>query len=438
MIEGYLNRFFAIPEHGTTIRREFVAGLVTFISIAYIIIVNPAILKAAGIPYEACMVATILSAAFGCIVMGAYANRPFAVATYMGENAFVAYTVVGVLHYPWQTALGAVCLSGILLSLLTISGWRSIMSSAVPTSLKYSFAAGIGLFLTFIGFVDAGIVITGSGSVPVGLGAVHEPAFRLAVLGFLITAILLVRRVPAAILLGILATAGIAFGLGIAPPAPASIVSLPPAIAPTLLQLDIAGVFAVGMFPVVLALFTMAFLDTMGTLIGLSARAGFLDSSGNLPQVERPFLADALATTAGALLGTTTNGAFVESAAGIEQGGRTGLVAIVTGGLFILALFFSPLFGAIPAIATGPALILVGLMMLEPITRLDFSDYAEVIPAFTVIAMMSFTYNIGVGMCAGFVLWPLFAVIRGKFREIPPACWALFLLCLAFFVFYPY
>lgn len=437
MIAGPLSRFFQLPEHGTSVRREIIAGIVTFISLAYIIIVNPAILKAAGIPYAACMVATILTAAFGCIIMGAYANRPFAVATYMGENAFVAYTVVGVLHYPWQTALGAVCISGILLSLLTLSGWRSIMSSAVPSSLKYSFAAGIGLFLAFIGFIESGIVITGSGSVPVELGSVHEPAFRLAVIGFLITAILLVRRVPAAILLGILATAGIAFGLGIAP-APSSLLSLPPDITPTFLQLDIAGVFAVGMFPVVLALFTMAFLDTMGTLIGLSARAGFLDSKGNLPQVERPFLADSLATTAGALLGTTTNGVFVESAAGIEQGGRTGLVAVVIGVLFLLALFFSPLFSAIPSVATGPALILVGLMMIEPVTRLDFSDYAEIIPAFTVIAMMSFTYNIGIGMCAGFVLWPLFAVVRGRFREIQPACWALFLLCLAFFIFYPY
>jgi AGZA family xanthine/uracil permease-like MFS transporter len=437
MIAGYLHRFFSIPDHGTTIRREVIAGLVTFISISYIIIVNPAILRAAGIPYEACMAATILTAAFGCIVMGAYANRPFAIATYMGENAFVAYTVVGVLHYPWQTALGAVCVSGLLLSLLTLSGWRSVLSGAIPASLKYSFGAGIGLFLAFIGFVEAGIVVTGSGSVPVEIGAIHSTAFRLAVCGFLLTAVLLVRRVPAAILLGILATAGIAFALGIAP-VPASIVSLPPDIAPTLLQLDFSGVLSVGMFPVVLTLFTMAFLDTMGSLIGISARAGFLDSAGNLPQVERPFLADALATTVGALLGTTTNGVFVESAAGIEQGGRTGLVAVVAGGLFLLALFLSPLFAAIPSLATGPVLILVGFMMLEPVTRLDFSDYAEVIPALSVIAMMSFTYNLGVGMCAGFVLWPLFAVVRGRFRDIQPACWALFLLCLAFFVFYPY
>lgn len=437
MITEWGDRFFHLADHQTTIRKEILAGIVTFIAISYIIIVNPAILKSAGIPYEACMAATIISAAFGCIVMGTYANRPFAIASYMGENAFVAYTVVGILHFPWQTALGAVFVSGLLLSLLTLSGWRSVMSSAVPASLKYSFAAGIGLFLAFIGFIDSGIVVLGSGSVPVEIGNLHHPAVHLAIFGFVLTGILLVRRVPAAILLGILATAALAFATGITP-APTGVVAMPPSLAPTLLQLDIAGVFSWGMFSVVLTLFTMAFLDTMGTLIGLSARAGFLDTNGDLPQVERPFLADALATTAGALLGTTTNGAFVESAAGIEQGGRTGLVAIIVGLLFLLALFFAPIFSAIPLIATGPALILVGLMMLEPVTRLDFSDYAEVIPSFTVIAMMSFTYNIGVGLCAGFVLWPLFAVVRGRLREIPPACWALFALCLAFFVFYPY
>ncbi|MDD1686784.1 NCS2 family permease [Methanoregula sp.] len=437
MIAEQVDRIFRFSEHHTTLRQEVLAGIVTFIAVAYIIIVNPAILKAAGIPYEACMAATILSAAFGCAVMGVYANRPFAIATYVGENAFVAYTVVGVLHYPWQTALGAVFLSGLLLSLLTLSGWRSIMSSAVPASLKYSFAAGIGLFLAFIGFVDSGIVIVGSESAPVAIGDLHHPAVILAIFGFVLTGILLARKIPAAILLGILATAGLAFATGIAP-APAGIISMPPSLAPTFLQLDIAGVFTWGMFSIVLTLFTMAFLDTMGTLIGMSARAGLLDSSGNLPQIERPFLADGLATTAGALLGTTTNGVFVESAAGIEQGGRTGFVAVVCGALFLLALFFAPLFSAIPLIATGPALILVGLMMLEPVTRLDFSDYAEVIPAFTVITMMSFTYNIGVGLCAGFVLWPVFAIVRGRIREIQPACWALFLLCLAFFVFYPY
>jgi AGZA family xanthine/uracil permease-like MFS transporter len=432
-----IDRFFHITERGSTVRREIVAGLVTFVSIVYIIIVNPGILKAAGIPYEACMAATIVTAALGCIIMGGYANRPFAVATYMGENAFVAYTVVGVLHYSWQAALGAVFVSGILLVILTLSGWRSVMSEAVPASLKLSFSVGIGLFLAFVGLLDAGIVVIGSGSVPVEIGNLHTPAVLLAIIGFVLTGILIVKKVPAAILIGILATAGLAFALGTAP-LPAGVVSLPPDISTTFLQLDLSGVFTLGMFPVVLTLFTMMFLDTMGTLIGLGARAGFLDKDGNIPGVEKPFLADALATTAGGLLGTTTNGVFVESAAGIEQGGRTGLVAIVVGGFLLLALFFAPLFAAIPSLATGPVLILVGLMMLQPVTKIDFSDYAEVIPAFTVIAMMSFTYNIGVGMCAGFVLWPVFAIVKGKFREIPPACWALFVLCLLFFVFYPY
>jgi AGZA family xanthine/uracil permease-like MFS transporter len=437
MVATELDGFFHISERGSTIRRELVAGLVTFVSIVYIIIINPGILRAAGIPYEACVAATIVTAAFGCFVMGAYANRPFAVATYMGENAFVAYTVVGVLHYSWQAALGAVFVSGILLVILTLSGWRSVMSDAVPASLKISFSVGIGLFLTFVGLIDSGIVVVGSGSVPVEIGNLHTAAVLLAIVGFVLTAILLVKKVPGAIFFGIVATAALAFILGAAP-LPDGVASLPPDITPTFFQMDLAGVLTLGMFPVVLTLFTMMFLDTMGTLIGMGARAGFLDKNGNIPEVEKPFLADALATTAGGILGTTTNGVFVESAAGIEQGGRTGLVAIVVGGLMLLALFFAPLFSAIPALATGPVLILVGLMMLQPVTRLDFQDYAELIPAFTVIAMMSFTYNIGVGMCAGFVLWPIFAIVKGKFREIPPPCWALFVLCLLFFIFYPY
>jgi len=432
-----IDRFFHVTERGSTIRQEIIAGLVTFVAIVYIIIVNPGILRAAGIPYDACVAATIITAAFGCIVMGAYANRPFAVATYMGENAFVAYTVVGILHYPWQTALGAVFVSGILLTILTLTGWRSIMSDAVPASLKISFSVGIGLFLAFVGLIDSGIVIVGSGGVPVEIGNLHTPAVLLAIAGFILTAILLVKKIPAAVFAGIVATAATAFALGIAP-LPTGIVSLPPDISPTFLQLDLAGVFTLGMFPVVLTLFTMAFLDTMGTLIGMGTRAGFLDKTGNMPEIEKPFLADALATTAGGMLGTTTNGVFVESAAGIEQGGRTGIVAIVVGGLLLLTLFFAPVLSAIPMLATGPVLILVGLMMLQPVSRLDFSDYAEVIPAFTVITMMSFTYNIGVGMCAGFVLWPVFAIVKGKFREIPAACWVLFVLCLLFFVFYPY
>jgi adenine/guanine/hypoxanthine permease len=437
MIREQMDQFFGFSRASTTLRTEITAGIITFMAVAYIIIVNPAILRSAGIPYGACMAATILTAAFGCIIMGTYANRPFAIATYMGENAFVAYTVVGVLGYPWQTAFGAVFVSGLLLVLLTLSGWRSVLSEAVPTSLKYSFAAGIGLFLAFIGLMDAGIVMTGSGSVPVHVGDLDLPAVKLAVGGFLLTGILLVRKVPAAILLGILATATAAFALGISP-LPTGIVSMPPDISSPFLQLDIAGVFHWGMFSIVLTLFTMVFLDTMGTLIGVSARAGLLDEKGDLPGIERPFLADALATCAGAILGTGTNGVFVESAAGIEHGGRTGLVALVVAALFFLALFLSPLFSAIPALATGPVLILVGLMMMEPITRLDFHEYAEVIPAFAVITMMSFTYNIGVGLCAGFVLWPVFAVVRGQWRKIQPACWALFCLCLLFFIFYPY
>ncbi|WP_298665627.1 NCS2 family permease [uncultured Methanofollis sp.] len=437
MTENVLERYFRLKEHGTTVHREVVAGLVTFMTMAYIIVVNPAILEAAGMPFGPAMVATILSAIFGTVIMGLYANRPFAIAPYMGENAFVAYTVVGVLGYSWQTALGAVFISGVLLTLLTLTKWRSIMTEAVPNNLKISFAVGIGFFITFIGLVNSGIVVLGTATAPVHVGAFNTAPVALAVFGVLLIAALMIRKVKGAILVGILATAIIAFLTGIAAP-PQAIFSMPPDVSAVFLQLDVLGALTWGFFAVILTMFTMDFLDTMGTLIGASAKAGFLDENGNLPEIEKPFLADGLATMFGAVAGTTTTGTFVESAAGIEAGGRTGLTAIVVAALFALGLFFSPLFAAIPAAATGPALIIVGLLMMAPIRELNFQDYAEIIPAFAVIVMMSFTYNIGVGLCAGFVLFPLFKIVQGKMEDVKPAAWVLFALCLLFFIFYPY
>jgi len=405
---------------------------------AYIIVVNPAILLAAGIPFGPSMVATILSAIFGTLVMGLYANRPFAIAPYMGENAFVAYTVCGVLGYPWQTALGAVFISGVLLVILTLAGGRTFMSRAVPMNLKYSFSVGIGLFITFIGLVNSGLVVRGAeGGGPVMVGALNTPGVMLAVFGFLLISLLLIRNVRGAILIGIITTSFLGFVTGIAE-APETLFSMPPDITPILFQLDITGAISWGFFAVILTMFTMDFLDTMGGLIGISAQAGLLDENGDLPEIEKPFLADALATVFGALVGTTTTGTFMESAAGTQVGGRTGLTAVVVALLFGIGLFFSPLLSAIPVAATSSALMVVGLFMLKPVTEIDFSDYSEVIPAFAVIALMSFTYNIGVGLCSGFVLYPLFKLAKGKQNEVQPAGWILFGLCLLFFIFYPY
>lgn len=428
---------FRLREHGTDTRTEVLAGVTTFLTMAYIIIVNPAILQAAGIPKGPSMVATILSAAFGTLVMGFYANRPFAIAPYMGENAFIAYTVVKVLGYSWQTALGAIFIGGLLFTVLTVLRVRTWLVEAIPQSLKYSFAVGIGLFLTFIGLNDSGIVRLGVPGAPVKVGDLGSPAALLAVLGFVLMAALLVKRVRAAILISILSVTALSFVLGITK-APESLVSLPPSLSPIFLKLDVLGALTWGFFAVILTVFVMDFVDTMGTLIGLSARAGLLDERGNLPQIERPMLADALATVVGALLGTTTTGTYIESAAGIEAGGRTGLTAVVVALLFLLSLFFAPLFTSVPPHAYGPALIMVGLMMLEPIRRIDFSDYTELVPAFAVVALMSFTYNLGVGMTAGFVLYPLLKTLAGRAKEVPAGAWVLGGLSLLFYIFYPY
>jgi AGZA family xanthine/uracil permease-like MFS transporter len=404
---------------------------------AYIIIVNPAILEAAGIPKGPSMTATILSAAFGTLVMGLYARRPFAIAPYMGENAFIAFTVVKVLGFPWQTALGAIFLAGVLFTLLTVLKVRSWLAAAIPATLKFSFAVGIGLFLTFIGLNDTGIVALGVPGAPVCLGKVPSPPVLLAIVGFGIIAWLMVKRVHGAVIIGVLAVTLLSFACGVTP-VPEEIVSLPPSPAPILGQLDIAGALSPRALPVVVLVSVMAFVDTVGTLIGLSARAGLLDAEGNLPEIEKPMLADALANLVAPALGTTTTGAYIESAAGIEEGGRTGFTALVVAGLFLLSLFFAPLFTAVPPHAYGTALIIIGIFMIAPITRIDFSDYTELIPAFLTIVLISFTYNIGVGMTAGLLAYPLLKTATGRIREVPPAMWLLAALSLLFYLVYPY
>ena len=311
------------------------------------------------------------------------------------------------------------------------------MVDAVPATLRFSYAVGIGLFLTFIGLNQTGIVTLGFPGAPVRPGHLTSASVLLAVFGFLLMTLLSIRRFPGAILAGVLATALIAFATRIVP-APAAWLSLPPSLQPVLFKFDLHGLFTWGFFPIVLTIFVMAFVDTMGTLIGVSARAGFLDNDGNLPQIERPMMADALATTFAALVGTTTSGAYIESATGVEAGGRTGLTAVVTAICFVGAFFFSPFIAAIPPQAYGPALIFVGLLMLGPVTRIRFDDLTELVPAFGVIALMAFTYNVGVGMTAGFVLYPFCKLVGGRVREIRPALWVLTALSVMFFVFYPY
>jgi AGZA family xanthine/uracil permease-like MFS transporter len=410
-----MKAFFDFDRHGTGYRQEIVAGITTFLTMAYIIIVNPAILEAAGIPRGPSMVATILSAAFGTAIMGLYAKRPFAIAPYMGENAFLAYTVVNVMGYSWQVALGAVFLAGVLFALLTVFRIRSWLAEALPTNLKYSFAVGIGLFLAFIGLNQTGLVRIGVPGAPVALGAISQPTALLALFGFFLIVLLVAVS-----------------------PAPARWVSLPPDLRPVLLKLDLAGAMSLRFFPVILIVFVMAFVDTVGTLIGLSARANLLDEKGNLPDIEKPMLADALSTVVASLLGTTTTGAYIESAAGIEEGGRTGFTCLVVAFLFLISLFFAPLFTAVPPHAYGSVLIVIGIFMIRPVTKLDFEDYTELVPAFLTIVLMSFTFNIGVGMTAGLLSYPLLKTLSGRVREVAPGMWVLAALSLSFYLFYPY
>jgi AGZA family xanthine/uracil permease-like MFS transporter len=434
---NWFDRLFAVERHGSTLGREVVAGLTTFTTMSYIVVVNPAILAAAGIPEGPSFVATVLVAAAGCFLMALYANRPFAIAPYMGENAFIAFTVCKGLGFQWQTALAAIFIAGVLFILMTVFRLRQWIVEAVPLSLRYSFAVGIGLFLTFIGLNQTGLVTLGVPGAPVRAGHLTSHPALLAMFGFLLISILIIRKVPGAILVGIIITALVAFAIGVAP-GPKHIFSLPPAISPIVWQLDLRGALSWKAFPVVLTIFIMAFVDTMGTLIGLSARAGFLDDKGNLPQIERPMLVDAVCTCLAPALGTTTAGAYVESATGIEAGGRTGLTVLITGTCFLLTLFFAPFVAAIPAQAYGPALIAVGLFMLAPIVRIDFEDYSESIPAFAVVSLMAFTFNIAIGISAGFVLYPLCKLAAGKRASIKPGLWVLTLLALLFFAFYPY
>jgi len=431
-----VKRYFGFERHRTSYRQETLAGITTFLTMAYIIIVNPAILESAGIPREPQITATILTAVIGTTIMAFWARRPFAVAPYMSENAFVAFVVVKVMGYTWQVALGAVFIAGLLFTVLTIFKVRSWLAESIPMSLKASFAVGIGLFLTFIGLNETGIVVLGVPGAPVKLGNIAQPSVLLALAGFVLVVVLLVRKVRGALLIGIIAVTIASIAIGITP-LPSRIVSWPPSLGPILFKLDIASALTLNFLPVVMVIFIMAFLDTIGTLIGLSMRADLLDANGNLPEIERPMLADALATMVAPLLGTTTTGAYIESAAGIEEGGRTGFSALVVAALFALSLFFAPLFTIVPPHAYGIALIVIGSFMIRPIGMLDFDDMTELIPAFLTIVLMIFTYNIGVGMTSGLIVYPLLKLCTGRGREVSAGMWIMAALSVSFFLFLP-
>lgn len=452
-----LEAAFKLKERGASIRAELTGGATTFVTMAYIIVVNPAILSFAGIPTGPGTVATILTAAFGCVLMAFLANRPVAVAPYMGENAFIAFGLAA-LGIGWEQRIGAVFVSGVVFLVFTLVGLRGWLANAVPAGLKHSFAAGIGLFLAFIGLYETGIVtsfvagmptqalqvgadgILATPAVPVKIGKLTDPQVLLAVLGFLLMTVLMVRKVRGALLIGIAVTAliGGLCGFGQAPKA---LAALPftgdydlGAIA---FKLDIAGVLKASFFPVLLTLFIMSFLDTLGTLTGLGAAAEILDEKGNFPQIERPMLVDALTCMFSGIVGTSTSGAYIESATGIHEGARTGLAALVTAGLFALSLFFIPLIEPLQQLrfAYGPALIAVGVLMIGSVRRIDFGDLTEWVPAFATIVMMVFTYNIANGLTAGLLLHPVLKVAAGRARELNAGMIVLAGMCAAYYLF---
>jgi adenine/guanine/hypoxanthine permease len=420
------------------VRTEVLGGITTFLSMAYIIVVNPAILSAAGLPVGASTVATIVVAAFGSLLMGIYAKRPIAVAPYMGENAFIAFGLAA-LHVTWQQRLGSVFVSGIVFLIITIAGLRAWLANAISPSLKYSFGVGIGLFLAFIGLNETGIVAKAE-AVPVKIGNLRDPQVLLAIAGFVIIMTLLHRKVRGGILIGIAATAiaGVLLGFGHAPHA---VFAVPftgqYSLAPIALQLDILGVLRLSFLPILLTLFLMSFLDTLGTLVGVGAAGGMLDEQGNFRDIEKPMTVDAISCVVAGLVGTSTSGAFIESATGIKEGARTGIAAITTGALFALSLFFIPLVEPLQQLrfAYGPALIAVGVLMLDSVKRIEFDDLTELVPAFVTITMMVFTYNIANGLTAGLVLWPIMKVLSGRAREVRPGSIVMALLCLVYYVF---
>ncbi len=434
-----LERVFKLRERQTSVRTEVLGGATTFVTMAYIIVVNPAILANAHIPTGPSTVATILAAVLGTLLMAFYANRPIAVAPYMGENAFIAYGLAA-FGITWQQRLGAVFVSGVLFAVITLLGVRTWIANSISASLKHSFAVGIGLVLALIGLYETGVVASGPPGVPLKIGDLGNAQVLLSILGFLVIVILMYLRVPGAILLGIVLTAAVGQMAGLGQ-RPEHFFALPfqgdYSLSPIALQLDIAGVLKLTFLPILLTLFLMGLLDTLGTLIGVGAAGNMLDHKGNFPGIERPMMVDAATCMASGLLGTSTSGAYIESATGIKEGARTGLASVTSAALFALCLFLIPAVRPLQqlAYAYAPALIVVGVLMLGSVKKIDFDDLTELVPAFATVAMMVFTYNIGNGLTAGLVLHPLLKLATGRVREVTPGGAVLGLACLIYFVF---
>ena len=410
-----LKKLFGFDPKTMTLKKEIMGGITTFLTMAYILAVNPSILGDAGMDSGAVFTATVVSAVVATLVMAIYAKLPFALAPGMGLNAFFAYTIVLTMGYTWQFALTAVFVEGIIFILLTLSGLRQKIVDCMPLLLRRSISPGIGLFIAFIGLKNAGIV-TASDSTLVTLGDLHSPAVLLACFGILLSAVLLVRNVTGALLIGILTTTVVGIPLGITDFT--SLFSAPPSLEPVFCQFEWSSILSVDMVICVLTFLFIDMFDTIGTLIGVSNRAGMVDEQGNIPHLKDAFMADAIGTTVGAILGTSTVTTYVESASGVNVGGRSGLTSLTSAICFALALFLAPLFLAIPGQATAPALVLVGVMMMHDIRKVNFQDYITAIPCFICIAFMPLTYSISDGILMGLISWVLIHACSGHYKDL--------------------
>ncbi|WP_238384057.1 NCS2 family permease [Teichococcus vastitatis] len=417
-----MDRFFGLTERGTNPRREMLAGLATFLTMAYIVVVNPGIMAAAGMDQGAAFVATCLAAAIGSALMGLLANYPVALAPGMGLNAYFAFAVVGAMGVPWQVALGAVFLSGVIFFAVSIAGFREWLINSIPISLKLGIAAGIGFFLGLIGLRGMGLVVDNPATL-VSLGSLKDTATLLSCIGFVLTAGLVARGVTGGIVIGILVTAllGLPFGLTQFN----GIFSMPPSLAPTFLQMDLAGAIGLGLLGIVFTFFIVDLLDNAGTLIATTHRAGLMRKDGSVPRLGRALMADSGGAMIGAVLGTSTTVSYIESAAGVQAGGRTGLTALTVAVLFLLTLFLAPLATSIPGFATAPALVLVACLMAQSLRDIEWEDTTEYLPAIVTALAMPFTFSIATGIGLGFIAYALVKVVAGRASSVGGAVWVI-------------
>ena len=421
---GLLERLFKLSENKTTFRTEVIAGVTTFLTMCYIIIVNPLILSETGMDHGAVFVATCLAAAIGCMVMGIVANYPIALAPGMGLNAYFTYSVCIGMGIPWQTALAAVFMSGLVFIAISMFKIREAIVNAIPMSLKFAIGGGIGLFLALVALKNAGIIVDNQATL-VGLGDIKEPKVLLALLGFFLVVVMHHFKVRGAIIISILVVTGLATVLGINEIQ--GVVGSIPSIAPTFLQMDFSGLFTASMVGVIFVFFLVDLFDSTGTLVGVTHRAGLL-KDGKLPRLKKALFADSTAIVAGAALGTSSTTPYIESSAGVAAGGRTGLTAVVVGVMFLLCLFLAPLAQSVPGFATAPALLFVGVLMIQGITHIDWDDVTEAVPAFLTIVFMPFAYSIADGIAMGFISYALVKLFTGKAKTVPYMVWIIAVL----------